>query len=127
MPSNVGRFMPVSLLLFLFLVAVQGSKAETGFTATLSAPDTSDFQHLVAYLDVHDPQGAFVHGLSPQDVTLVENGIQVPASELQEQKPGVQVVIAISPGESFTIRHTLGVSRYEYFLQASVRYPRIYP
>jgi hypothetical protein len=96
---------------------VQGSKAETAFTATLTAPDTSDFTHLTAYLDIHDPAGAFVHGLSPQDVTLLENNSEIPASELQEQKPGVQFVIAIAPGESFLIRDTLGISRYEYLLQ----------
>jgi hypothetical protein len=118
MPSHPGRFLPLSLiLLIIFLVGVQGSKAETAFTATLTAPNTSDFPHLTAYLDVHDPAGAFVHGLSPQDVTLLENDLQVPASELQEQKPGVQFVIAITPGESFSIRDTLGVSRYEYLLQ----------
>ncbi len=66
---------------------------------------------------MHDPTGAFVHGLTPQDVTLQENGVQVPVSELQEQKPGVQFVIAITPGASFTIRDALGVSRYEYLLQ----------
>ena len=59
-----------------------------------------------------------MHGLSPQDVTLLENGLQVPASELVEQKTGVQFVIAITPGETFAIRDTLGISRYEYLLQA---------
>jgi len=118
MPGHPRRFLPFSfLLILLFLAGVQGSKAQTAFTATLTTPDTSDFPHLNAYLDVHDPAGAFVHGLSPQDVTMLENDIQVPVSALQEQKPGVQFVIAITPGETFTIRDTEGVSRYEYLLQ----------
>lgn len=118
MPSHPGRFLLLSLtLLILFQIGAQPSKAETAFIATLTAPDTTDFPHLTAYLDVHDPTGDFVHGLSPQDVTLLENDLQVPASELQRQKPGVQLVIAITPGESFVIRDTLGVSRYEYLLQ----------
>jgi len=118
MPSHPGRLLLLSLtLLILFQIGVQPSIAETAFIATLTAPDTTDFPHLTAYLDVHDPTGDFVHGLSSQDVTLLENDLQVPASELQKQKPGVQIVIAITPGESFLIRDTLGVSRYEYLLQ----------
>jgi len=97
---------------------VGGSLAEHAFIATLTTPDTSAFPHLTAYLDVHDPAGEFVHGLTPQDVTLLENGIQVPVSGLQEQKPGVQLVIAITPGASFSIRDSLGISRGEYLLQA---------
>jgi len=118
MPDRPGRILPFSLLLIiLFLAGVQGSKAQTAFTATLTTPDTSDFPHLNAYLDVHDPAGAFVHGLSPQDVIMLENDAQVPVSALQEQKPGVQFVIAITPGETFTIRDSEGVSRYEYLLR----------
>jgi hypothetical protein len=118
MPGHPGRILPFSLLLIiLFLAGVQGSKAQTAFTATLTTPDTSDFPHLSAYLDVHDPAGAFVHGLSPQNVTMLENDLQVPVSDLQEQKPGVQFVIAITPGDTFTIRDPQGRSRYEYLLQ----------
>jgi len=96
---------------------MQGSKAETAYTAVLSAPDTSDFPYMTAYLDVHDPQGAFIHGLTPRDVTLLENDLQLPINTLEEQKPGVQFVIAITPGDSFFIRDSLGVSRYEYLMQ----------
>ncbi|OGN88872.1 MAG: hypothetical protein A2Y88_09040 [Chloroflexi bacterium RBG_13_48_10] len=105
------------LLIIFFLVGVQDSKAETAYVASLTAPDTSDFPHLTTYLDVHDPEGGFVHGLTPQDVTLLENNLQIPASELQERQPGVQFVMAITPGDSFSINDTLGVSRYEYLRQ----------
>ena len=118
MPSHPGRFLILSLiLLILFLVGVKGSLAESAYSATLTVPDTSDFPHLTAYLDVHDPTGAFVHGLSPQDVTLQENGVQLSVSGLQEQTAGVQFVMAITPGDTFTARDGLGVSRYEYLLQ----------
>jgi hypothetical protein len=104
-------------LLIIFVVCVGSSSAQATFTATLTTPDTSNFPYLSAYLDAHDPLGGFVHGLTPQDVTLQENGVSVPVNALEEQKPGVQFVIAITPGVSFTIRDSLGNSRYEYFLQ----------
>ncbi len=118
MSSRLGRFLPTSLILFIiFFVCVGSSAAQGAFTATLTAPDTSDFPHLTAFLDVHDTIGEFVHGLTLQDVRLLENGLPVPVSELQEQKPGVQLVIAVTPGVSFTMRDTQGISRYEYLLQ----------
>ena len=95
----------------------EGAFAENAFSAALSVPDAGDFPHMTAYLDVHDPTGSFVHGLSSGDVTMQENDLQIPITELQEQKPGVQFIIAITPGETFTIRDSQGISRYEYLLQ----------
>jgi len=118
MPGRSGRLLStILILLVIFLVSVEHSSAQDAFTARLSAPDTSSFPHLTAYLDVHDPTGAFIHGLSLPDILLQENNLQIPASELQEQKLGVQFVVAITPGDSFTIRDSMGVSRYEYLLQ----------
>jgi len=118
MPGRLGRILPTILTLFIiFLACVGGSSAQAAYIATLTAPDTTTFPHLKAYLDVHDPVGEFVHSLTPQAVTMLENGVQLPVSELQEQKPGVQFVIAITPGTSFSIRDTNGISRYEYLLQ----------
>ena len=118
MLDHPRRILFLSLILLIFsLLRVKSSIAESAFLASLSPPDISDFPHITTYLDIHDFTGAFVHGLSPQDVTLQENGAQLTASELQEKKPGVQFVIAISPGESFVIRDSFGVSRYEYLLQ----------
>ena len=118
MSGRLGRILPTIVTLFIiFFIYVVGSSAQAAYIATLTAPDTTTFPHLKAYLDVHDPAGEFVHGLTPQDVTMLENGVELPVSELQEQKPGVQFVIAITPGASFSIRDTLGISRYEYLLQ----------
>jgi hypothetical protein len=118
MSGHPGRLLPIILtLVIIILVGVGSSSAQAAFIATLTAPDTSNFPRLTAYLDVHDPTGGFVHGLTPQDVTLQENGVSVTVNGLEEQKPGVQFVIAVSPGASFTIRDTLGRSRYDYLLQ----------
>src|SRR4030042_4875339 len=118
MSGHPGRFLPIIFILFsIFLFSVGSSSAQADFKATLTAPDTSGFPYLVSYLDVHDPSGGFVHGLTPQDVTIQENGVTVPVSELEEQTRGVQFVIAITPGTTFTIRDAQGISRYEYLLQ----------
>ncbi|HEX9091090.1 MAG TPA: Ig-like domain-containing protein, partial [Anaerolineales bacterium] len=113
--------MPVILtLLIIFLAGVRDSSAQATYIATLSPVDINGFPHLKAYLDVHDPSGAFVHGLKLQDVTIQENGVQVPVTELHEQKPGVQFVIAITAGEPFIIRDAQGITRYEHLLKGLV-------
>jgi hypothetical protein len=110
---------PIFLILLVgLLVFVVSAAGQAGYTARLSSLDVSKFPHLHAFLDVHDPGGGFLHGLTLEDVFMLENGVQVPLTMLQEQKPGVQFVMAISPGASFGIRDGLGISRYDYLLQA---------
>ena len=118
MSAHSGRLLSIFVtLLVIFSICTGSSSAQADFTATLTTPDTTDFPHLTTYLDVHDPSGGFIYGLTPQDVTIQENGVPVPVSELEEQRVGVQFVVAITPGNSFTIRDSLGNSRYEYLLQ----------
>ena len=99
------------------LVCVGSASAQSGSTVVITPPDTSDFPHLATFLDVHDPSGGFVHALTPQDVTIQEDGVSLPVVDLEQKTPGVQFVIAITPGASFNIRDSMGVSRYEYLLQ----------
>lgn len=118
MSGHAGRLLPKLLTLILTLIVCVGSvSAQAAYYATLTTPDTSAFPQISSYLDVHDPTGNFVYGLTPQDVTLQENGVSLSVSALEEQRVGVQFVIAITPGASFTIRDGLGNSRYEYLLQ----------
>jgi hypothetical protein len=119
MSVRFRRKVPICLTLLVgLLFFVVHAAGQTGYTARLSSLDVNKFPHLNAFLDVHDPGGGFMHGLTSQDVFMLENGVQVPLTMLQEQKPGVQFVMAISPGASFGIRDGLGISRYDYLLQA---------
>jgi hypothetical protein len=118
MSVSPGRLLPIaSTLLIIFLICVGSSSAQSGATVVITPPDTGDFPHLSAYLDVHDASSEFVHALKPQDVSIQEDGVSLPVTELVEQTPGVQFVIAITPGSSFNIRDGMGVSRFEYLLQ----------
>jgi hypothetical protein len=118
MSGHPGRAIPIILILcVIFLGYVGSTAAQSAYTVTLFAPDISNFPDITAFLDVNDSQGGFVHGLTAGDVSIQENGIQVDARELDDLRPGVQLVIAISSGDSFTIRDNMGISRYAYFLQ----------
>ncbi len=117
MPGHPDRFLTICIILLISLVSPARASAQVSATSTLTAPDTANYPHLSAYLDVHDAAGQFVHGLANQDVTILEDGISLPVDDLEETAPGVQFVIAITPGASFAIRDADGVSRYELLSQ----------
>ncbi|MBN1148587.1 MAG: FHA domain-containing protein [Anaerolineales bacterium] len=105
------------MLLWLLLFPVPAS-AQTGAYAALGAPDTQAFPRIEIFLDVHDAQGDFVRNLQPEQILVMENGAALPAAEIIEMRPGVQIVVALNPGPSFGIRNSQGVSRYDYIKEA---------
>jgi hypothetical protein len=118
MPGHLRRLLLfISGLGILFLLQVMGTSAQSAYNVTLTSPDTSDFPQLAAFLDVHDSAGGFIHGLTAQQVTMQENDLQLPVLGVQELKPGVQFVLAITPGASFSIRDGTGNTRFSYLLQ----------
>lgn len=90
--------------------AVDASKS---IRVTLRPPQTDAFPHLSVFLDVYDLQENFIHGLQSSDVLILEDGTALPISELNELRPGVQVVVGINPGPPFSIRDSKGISRYD--------------
>lgn len=105
-------------LLCCIALATFPAAAQTGLSASLSAPDTAAFPTISAYLDVHDANGAFVQDLQPEQVVVYEDGVQLPVQKIEELRPGVQVVVAISPGPAFAIRNFQAISRFDMIKQA---------
>jgi hypothetical protein len=81
--------------------------------AFLSAPDIQHFPRIQAFLEVHDALGSFVHGLTQDQVIVLEDGAERPVLRLEEARPGAQVVVAVNPGPSFAIRNAQAASRYD--------------
>ncbi|OGO38791.1 MAG: hypothetical protein A2W35_15325 [Chloroflexi bacterium RBG_16_57_11] len=101
------------LLLCLLLLSFQRANAQVGGGAVLSNLNTEKFPRIQAYLDVHDAQGNFIHGLSADQVRILEDGNPRAVTYLHELRPGVQVVVVINPGPSFAIRNNKAISRYD--------------
>ncbi|HLE13149.1 MAG TPA: FHA domain-containing protein [Anaerolineales bacterium] len=110
--------MLLSVCLVLFPLVFQTASAQEGGVARLAPIETAAFPLLTTYLDVRDATGSFVYGLEADDVTILENGVQVPVQEMVLLRPGTQFVLAIGPGESLTIRDSQGKTRYEYLIEA---------
>jgi hypothetical protein len=100
------------LFLCLLLLAFEHASAQAGGGAALSNLNTEAFPRIQAYLDVHDAQGNFIHGLSADQVRILEDDKPRPVTQFRELRPGVQVVVAINPGPSFAIRNNKAISRY---------------
>lgn len=106
-------FFVIACLLLTFPAA-----AQTGANATLSPPDTGEFPRIQAYLDVRDAQGQVIPGLEAGDLRAIEDGQSLPVDELQQLRPGVQLVLAVNPGPSFVVRNSQGLSRSDILLEA---------
>lgn len=106
------------ILIACLIIATLPAAAQSGPTVNLSAPDTSRFPTISAYLDVHDADGVFVKGLQPEQVSVLEEDELLPVEKIEELRPGVQVVVAINPGPAFAIRNFQGVSRFDIIKQS---------
>ncbi len=112
------RLRGLFLLLFFFSTLGRSALAQDGLSAYLTAPDTSAFPKVAAYLDVKDAQRQFIHHLQPDQVSVLESGNTLPIEEIEELHPGVQFVVAINPGPAFAIRNFQAVSRYDLVKEA---------
>jgi hypothetical protein len=88
--------------------------AEGGAEAVLSDLDITAFPDVSAYLDVRNPDGTFIDGLTADSVSILEDGRSLPVTNLQEQRVGLQITVAINAGPTFAYRNNLGITRYTY-------------
>lgn len=107
------------LLVFLLTVGllltqtIGGHAQGKGGEVDLYPPDVSAFPMIAAYLDVIDSQGAFASGLTPEAVTVIENGQPLPATELSELSVPLQIAVIINPGPALDVRDKQGISRFQ--------------
>ena len=113
------RWLILGTLIILAVASVLSRRAQAQAAAAvyLSPPETSEFPQLTAYLDVRDAQGNFVSGLTAAEVTILEDGVQLPLTALQAQRPGVQFVLAIAPGAALEIRDGQGHTRFLHLVE----------
>jgi len=107
------RFSGLTCLLLLLVFSPITVGAQSAATVILSAPDTSAFPRIESYLDVHDTDGQFVHGLKSEHILLLEDDKPVELSNLNELRPGVQFVVALNPGPAMGVQNSQAVSRYD--------------
>ena len=99
-------------LIFPWSVLAQGE-----YQADLSKPDIYQFPFISSYLNIHTPDGSFIHGLDDESVFILEDGKILDLTAIQEIRIGLQVSVVINAGPGFAGRNTKGISRYDYLHQ----------
>ncbi len=114
----VTNILKLGLLLMLSVICVAPVAAQSSAGAIITPPDTESFPEISLFMDVYNDDGVFIHGLTDDEVKVMEDGAQLVVDSLVELRPGVQIVFAINPGPSFAIRNSQGLSRYDYVKEA---------
>lgn len=100
------------LLIVLFSLIWMPASAQTQESISISAPDSSAFPNISFLMEAANAEGQFVDTLKPEDVVILENGSERPAVKLQQEQPGLQIILAINAAPVFE-NHYSGVSRFE--------------
>ena len=112
------------LLLILALLLPVSVNAQDGGKAFITPPAMVNFPYFETYLTVYDSQGKFIQNLKTTDIRLLEDGHSAPVTGVKELRPGVQAVIAISPGPPFAIQNSQAVSRYDSVIESLEKWGR---
>ena len=111
----------ISLALVL-LVLPQLASTQSTTLVRQSPPEIDTFPTITALMKVWDEKRQFVSGLTAQDITILEDDQRIRVTELNELRPGVQLVVAINPGPTFAFLNTQGITRYDYLVTALERW-----
>lgn len=89
-------------LIFLALCAiflglpspVAAQEGQPGWRLLPSTPETDQFPQINFYLEAYDEANTAIPDLAAGEVTVLENGIDLPLDSLERIEPGVQVIVA---------------------------------
>ncbi len=100
---NKSRLVAVLTILFS-LVFITQVQAQFQNQVEVITPDLSTWPNLVAHFRVFDSQGAFLKGLTLEDVQLRENDQVIAPDTLELLEPGVRLIVAVNEGPTLANR-----------------------
>lgn len=114
--------------LSLLLGAVPSVRAQENFaSATLYNAEASAFPMISAFMDVFDSQKIFASGITPEAVTVIENGVPRPVDSLNEIAVPLQLVVAVNQGTPLDARNASGLSRFQRVTQVIAQWAQSRP
>ncbi|MCC7117168.1 MAG: FHA domain-containing protein [Anaerolineales bacterium] len=119
---------------FLFICSLVLSAATSAYaqnqtlaSATLYIADYSTFPKSSALLDVFDANGVFVSGLTPQALTIFEDGQSLPVDSLSEIAIPLQITVAVNQGAQLDTRDATSISRFQRASQVITQWAQTLP
>ena len=70
--SGISRWLSLWLIILFALVIPVNAQTSNG--VILAPPQMDEYPRARTYMDVHDEQGNFVHGLKASDISVFEDG-----------------------------------------------------
>jgi len=113
-------------LLFCAADSVHAQQASLA-SATVYSVDYSTFPTSSALVDVFNAQGIFASGLSPEAVTVIEDGQLIPVDSLIELAVPLQLVVAVNQGLPLDARDSTGLSRFQRVSQVLMQWAQSRP
>ena len=101
--KNISKFIFLLALcgLILGLAAPAAAQDEQPAWWLLpSPPDTSQFPLIQLHLEIYDTAGNSIPDLKKEEISILENGVELPLEELQRIEPGVQIIVAANNAPS---------------------------
>ncbi len=109
------RKLPFLLLLsgLVFNVVTGAHAQQTTAVVTLHNVDTSAFPAITGFVDVFDTQRIFASGLTPEAVSVIENGQPLPVDSFIEMAIPLQLVVAVNQGPALAAQNANGIARFQ--------------
>lgn len=116
------------LILSLVLGVVPNAQAQQSpASVTLYNVDASAFPVISGYVDVVDSQRIFASGLTPEAVSVIENGQPLPVDSFTEMAIPLQLVVAVNQGLALDARNASGFSRFQRVAQVIAQWAQSRP
>lgn len=125
---EMRKLFSLLLGLSLLLGAVTSVRAQENLaSAALYNAEASAFPSVSAFVDVFDAQKIFASGLTPEAVTVIENGVPLPVDSLNEMAVPLQLVVAVNQGTPLDARDANGLSRFQRVSQVIAQWAQSRP
>ncbi len=102
------------MLLAGLLNTTRFALAQAGREITLTTPDPANYPRMILYFDATERDEGKITGLTEDQLTLREDGVEQELIDFQALSPGIQLVTAINISPPFAIQDINGISRFEY-------------
>ena len=114
-------------LIFLLSIFSSASAQQNSAAVTLYNIETAAFPSMTGFVDVFDAQKFFASGLTPEAVTVVENGQTLTVDSLTEMLVPLQLTVAVNQGTPLDTQDSNGISRFHRVSQVIAQWAQSRP
>ena len=120
-PAKI-RWPLVALLCLGIWINHSWVSAQAGVLVRVSNPTTDHFPSVSLSLTIIDESGKHIPNLSPQNLTVIEDGEAINVDSVEETMVGTQQVFILNTSRGLRGRDALGLTRYDYVRKALIEW-----